>query len=221
MDELANATTEPEATSGIQIALKNGAGTVEVDTSKLPDHIYREALMLGLKTLAERGMSKLTKEAYPDETERKAAIKAKAEANVQDMYLGKTKVSGAKAAAGKVSGAIMTEAMRLARNLVKDAMKQAKIKISTVKASDITAAAKVLIGQDPSIVTTAEANLKARAEAPIKVDITSLVHADPELVKKAEAKAAAAKADKPLSAKQAGKVAPRAKGAKPTAQASA
>ncbi len=65
----------------VSIALKNGAGTIEVDTARLPDDVYREVLMQGLKVIAERGMSKLTKEAYPDETERKSAIKAKAEAN--------------------------------------------------------------------------------------------------------------------------------------------
>jgi len=201
------------------IQLKNGAGSVEVDTHKLPIEVYHEALMQGLKVIAERAMSKITKEAYPDDAERKAAIKAKAEANIADMYAGKVKITG-KASVKKASGATMTEAMRLARNLVKDAMKANKIKISTVKASEITAAAKVLIESDPSIVTTAEANLKAREATPIKIDIMSLVKADPALVAKAEAKAAAAKADKPLSAKQAGKVAPRAK-AKPTASATA
>jgi hypothetical protein len=200
----------------ISFAIKNGAGTLEVDTSRLPIEVYKEALMQGLKVLAERGMSKLTKEAYPDEVERKAAIKAKAEANVQDMYAGKTKLSGV-AKVKKASGAVMTEAMRLARNLVKDAMKANKIKISTVKPRDITAAAKQLLDADPSIIQTAEANLAAREATPVKIDITKLVKADPELVKKAEEKAAKAKADKPLSAKQAGKVAPRAK-AKPAAQ---
>lgn len=203
----------------VQIALKNAAGTIEVDTAKLPDDVYREALMQGLKVIAERGMSKLTKEAYPDEAERKAAIKAKAEANVQDMYDGKTKVTGA-VKTKKASGAVMTEAMRLARNLVKDAMKANKIKISTVKASEITKAAKALLDADPSILATAEANLKERETTPIKIDIKSLIHVDPELVAKDEAKKAAAKANKPLSAKQAGKVAPRAK-AKPSAQVQA
>jgi hypothetical protein len=200
----------------IPITLKNGAGVVEVDTAKLPDAVYREALLQGLKVLAERAMSKLTKEAYPDEAERKAAIKAKAEANISDMYEGKVKLTGA-VAVKKASGAVMTEAMRLARNLVKDAMKAEKIKISTVKASDITAAAKAFIEADPSIITTAEANLKAREATPVKVNIKSLIHADPELVKKAEEKAAKAKTDKPLSKTQASKVAPRAK-AKPKAE---
>lgn len=200
----------------VTIALKNGAGSVDVDTGKLPDGVYREALMQGLKVIAERAMSKITKEAYPDEAQRKAAIKAKAEANVQDMYDGKTKISG-EAKVKKASGAVMTEAMRLARNLVKDAMKANKIKISHVKASEITAAAKALLESDASILATAEANLKAREATPIKIDIKSLIHTDPTLVAKDEAKKAEAKASKPLSAKQAGKVAPRAKGAKPQA----
>jgi hypothetical protein len=204
----------------VTIALKNAAGNVDVDTAKLPDDVYREALMQGLKVIAERGMSKLTKEAYPDETERKQAINAKAVANVQDMYDGKVKITGA-AKVKKASGAVMTEAMRLARNLVKDAMKANKIKISTVKASEITKAAKMLIDSDSSILQTAEDNLKQREATPIKIDIASLIKADPALVAKDEAKKAEAKANKPLSAKQAGKVAPRAKGAKPTAQANA
>jgi len=200
----------------LTIALKNGAGTVEVETRSLHEDVYREALMHGLKVLAERGMSKLTKEAYPDEAERKEAIKAKALSNVEDMYAGKTKLSG-QAKVKKASGAVVTEAMRLARNLVKDAMKANKIKISTVKASEITKAAKALLDSDPSILATAEANLAAREATPIKIDIKALIHADPELVKKDEAKKAAAKANKPLSAKQAGKVAPRTQGAKPKA----
>lgn len=217
--DIASDPTAPAPSTIVAITIKNGAGSVEVDTAKLPDDVYREALMQGLKVIAERAMSKLTKEAYPNETERKAAIKAKAEANVQDMYDGKTKITG-KAATKKASGAVMTEAMRLARNLVKDAMKANKIKISTVKASEITAAAKALIEADASIIPTAEANLNARSATPIKIDIASLIKADPELVAKDEAKKAAAKASKPLSAKQAGKVAPRAK-AKPGANAQA
>lgn len=219
-------TATPEATGAeasstlIKFALKNSAGEVEVDTAKLPDDVYREALMQGLKVIAERGMSKMTKEAYPDETERKQAIHAKALENVQDMYDGKVKITGA-AKVKKASGAVMTEAMRLARNLVKDAMKANKIKISTVKASEITKAAKMLLDQDPSILKTAEANLEQRAATPVKIDIKALIKADPELVAKDEAKKAEAKANKPLSAKQAGKVAPRAKGSKPTAQANA
>lgn len=202
----------------IAITLKNGAGVVTVDTSMLPDAVYREALMQGLKVIAERAMSKITKEAYPVEAERKAAIKAKAEANIAEMYAGTIKITGA-VTVKKASGAVMTEAMRLARNLVKDAMKANKIKISHVKASEITALAKKLIESDPSIITTAEDNLKAREATPVKLDIAKLVHVDPKLVAADEAKKAAKKAEKDgqLSKTQAGKVVPRAKGSKPAA----
>ena len=216
-----NATVTEAPSTLIAIPLKNGAGSVDVDTARLPDEVYREALLQGLKVIAERAMSKITKEAYPDEAERKAAINAKALANVEDMYAGKVKITGS-VTVKKTSGAVMTEAMRLARNLVKDAMKANKIKISTVKASDITNAAKKVLENDPSLIATAEANLKARENTQIRIDLSALIHADPELVKKAEAKAAAAKADKPLSKTQAGKVAPAARSkAKPTAQAQA
>lgn len=202
----------PTPSAEITFALKNGAGEVSVDTSKLPDDVYREALMQGIKVLAERAMSKITKAAYPDEAERKAAIHAKALVNIEDMYAGKTKITGQKAV--KVSGVVKTEAMRLARNLVKDAIKRANKKISHYKASEITTAAKALLEQSPEILATAEANLKAREAAPAKINVMSLIKEDPALVAKAEADNAKKKANKPLSAKQAGKVQPRTKGAK-------
>ena len=70
-------------------------------------------------------------------------------------------------------------------------------------------------------MTKAEENLKAREATPIKINIASLIHVDPALVAKDEAAKAKKAAEKPLSAKQAGKVAPRAKGAKPSAQVGA
>ena len=196
--------------------LKLGAGLVDVETGKLPEKVYAEALKLGLKQMAEQGTSGITKSKYPDASERKAALKAKAEENIQKMYDGSIKIAG-EAKAKPVKGAVMTEAMRLARNLVRDWMKSNKIKIGTVKASQITKAAQDMLKNDPSIIKTAEANLAARAAVPIQVDLSTLIHADPELVAKEAAKAAKAKANKPLSKTQAGKIAPRAKGAKPQA----
>lgn len=211
----------------ITIALKNGAGNVDVDTAKLPDDVYREALYQGLKALAERNMSKITKANIPDEATRKSEILAKAQANVEDMYSHtaakpKVKITGAKPVK-KASGKVMTEAMRIARGLVKDFMRQNKIKQSTVPASEITAAAKALIENDPSIITTAEANLAAAEAKPIKVDLGSIIKVDPKLVAKDEAAKAKKAAEKgtTLSAKQAGKVAPRARGSKPAPQATA
>lgn len=225
MTDLANdIASEAPTSSMISVPVKGMAGTfVEVDTAKIPDEFYREALLLGMKELVSRRMSKLTKSNITNEDERKAEIVRVAHENVELIYANdsaKIKLStGSKKSATKASGAVMTEARRLAKNLVKDAMKANGIKISHVAASEITKAANALLDADPSIIATAEANLKAREATPVAIDITKLIHTDPALVAKAEAKKAADKANRPLSAKQAGKVAPRKKGQQPQAQA--
>src|SRR5262249_4150783 len=147
-----------------------------------------------------------------------------ADEQVKKILAGDIKFSG-KAKATKLSGAVNTEAMRIARIRVKDAIKAAGMKISLVKASDITAAAKELVAQDATIVAEAEANGKARETGTIAVptgfDIKSLVHEDAGLKAKADAEKAEKDASKPLSAKQAGQVKGRKPKAKPAADAGA
>lgn len=201
----------------IIVPVVKGKATMEIETdpSKLPDAVYAEALALGLKELVNRGMSKVTAAAFPNEEERKAEAMRIASENVEKIYKGDIKFSGPKAA--KTSGVVMTEARRLAKALVKDGLKKAGIKISHVPAKEITAAANQLLAADPSILETAKANVEARSKTEIKIDVASLVKVDPALVAKAEEKKSSAKAAGQLSAKQAGKTAPR-KPSKPSAQ---
>lgn len=198
----------------VPIPITKGGASLDVDTDKLPQHVYEEALRLGLKDLLARGMSKITKADIPDEATRKAEAMLKAEENLKKVYAGEIRITGQKAA-GKVSGAVKTEAMRLARNIIKAEMKKVGIKVSHVAAKDITAAANQLLSEDDGgILKQAEENLKARAEAPVKIDVKALIKTSPDLVAKAEARKAKAKADKgeTLSATQAGKVATRKRG---------
>jgi len=115
----------------------------------------------------------------------------------------------------KVSGVVMTEARRLAKEVVKNEIRAAGMKISHVEASEITKAANEIIASDPSYIETAQANIEARTAKVVSVNIKSLVHESPKLV----AAAAKRKAESAvqLSSKQAGKVAPR----KPKAEAQA
>jgi hypothetical protein len=193
---------------------------VEVNFDELPIEVYKEMLFLGAKEYINKvGMSKigagLTK---LDGTELEKAQKdvvAQAKKNVSDMNSGKIKYHGESKSATKVSGAVNTEAMRLAKNIVKDLMKKAGLKISHTPASEITVAAKEVLKAMPDLYKTAEANLEARAKTPTiaGLDIKSLVHADPVLVANAEAAKAAKKKKKggTISAKQAGMVAPKKK----------
>lgn len=201
-----------------QVPCVKGKSTMEVDSDKITDEAtYREIFLQGLKVVLNRGTSKVTGTTYPVADELKAKAIEIAEEQLGLIYAGKIKITGAKIK--KASGAVTTEAMRLARLLVKAAMKEAKIKVSHVESSEITKAAKALLEADPSIMAQAEANVTERSKTEIKIDVSSLITVNPELVKKAEAKKAAAKKDKPLSAKQAGIA--KARAAKPGAQATA
>lgn len=194
----------------LNIPVTKGKATLAIDTDAIPEAVYAYALAEGLKVIMNKGMSKVTKVTYPVEDELKAAAMAVAEKNVEAIKNGTIKIPGAKSAT-KASGAVMTEARRLAKNIVKDQMKEAGLKISHYPAKEITAAANELLAADPSIIETAAANLEARAAMPVKAEgILATLKADPKLVAAAEAK----KSKSTLSKTQAGKVAPRAKGAK-------
>ena len=81
----------------------------------------------------------------------------------------------------------MTEARRLAKEVVKNEIRAAGMKISFVEASVITKAANELIAADPSFIENAKANIEARSAVKSAINIANLVHESPKLVAKAEA----------------------------------
>ena len=205
------------ASNLMQIPITKGKGFIEIDTAAIPNDVYAEALLQGLKVLLNRGTSKVTKETYPDEAELKAKAMEVAQEQLELVMTSKIKFTGAAKAQKKESGKVMTEARRLARNVVKDAIKASGGKISHYEAKDITAAANELLKNDPSLIEQAKANLEALEKAPSQtVDIASLISVSAKKVQQAEERKAKEKANPTLSAKQAGKTKPR---AKPQAQA--
>ena len=202
----------------LDVPVVKGKGTVRICPSDIADDVWQEVIAQGLKVIINGGASKITKALYEgDEDKLKAAAMAKATERVAGMLDGTIKLSR-KAAAKGVSGAVKTEAMRLARNLVKDELKRQQIKISHVAASDITAGAKLYLERDPSIIEMAKKNLAEREAVPVPegIDLSALIRSDPKKNAAADAKAAKAKAEG-LSAAKAGQVKTRAKGGQPTA----
>lgn len=196
----------------LNIPITKAGSALSVDTDALPEEAFRAVVEAGLKALLNLGMSKiLTKGLEGDKlSEAQAAALAKATENLDNLKAGKVKKGRATAKdanGNKVSGPVMTEARRLAKEVVKNEIRAAGMKISHIEASVITKAANELIAADPSFITKATENLEARSNVKSSVDIKSLVHESPKLVAKAE-KAKAEKKEQ-LSAKQAGKVAPR------------
>ena len=195
----------------INVPITKAKSSIAVDVDTIDIAVYESALSEGLKVLVNGGMTKITKENIPDEEARKVEAQRIAEERVQAMIDGSFKTSKRAAAAGKgPSAQVLTEARRLARILVKEALKAKGLKVTHYTSSEITQAANEIIAADPSIIDTATKNLEARSmPAKPTIDPTDHMKADPKLVAAEEAKKAERKAG-PLSKTQAGKVAPRA-----------
>lgn len=199
----------PGVKVSLTIPVTKAKSTVEIVLADVPQEVYEEALALGLKEIINRGMSKETKAAHKgDEAKLAEACMVIATKNVQKVMTGEIKFAGKKAKAKGLDKAVVTEAMRLAKALVKDAFRARGHKLSTIKASTITAYAKAYLDEDGGeLYAQAQATLDERAKNPIAAKIATMSASlgpieDPKLV----AKAAKEKAEKPLSAKQAGKV---------------
>jgi ribosomal protein S24E len=180
---------------------KGGFITVtKEDIDAMPGVSYQEVLMQGFKAVFGRGQTKITADTYPDEEERKAAAMAIAEKNWEACKKGEIRITGGKAKKTG-QGAYMTEARRLARQAVKDAIKADGGKISHYEASEITKAANALIEEYPSYLEQATKNVDERKAKPVASGIMSLISISDKKVKAAEAKKAKSGQ---LSAKQAG-----------------
>ena len=173
-----------------------------------------EFLRKGLKVLLNAKMTKVkTKDLVDDELlAAQADAMTIAQKNLDDLVAGKLTKRGSGSAATKgVDAKVKTEAMRLARNTIKDTIRKNGGIISHTEPAVITAAAKQVVETDPSYIAQATENLEERAVKPaVAIDLSALgVVESPKLKAKADLAKAARKASPTLSKTQAGQVAPR------------
>lgn len=217
MSDTATATAEPAGVI-LQIPVK-GKQTLAFDTTLLNDfspEVFAAIIEKGMQALLGSAMTKIVftglKEGSPQYVEMQQAAMTKALENLERLKAGTVKAGRSRKSKG-VSGAVMTEARRLARALVKEEMKRQKIKVSLVEASEITKLANALIEQNPELIEEATANLAKRDAEASKLAIADAVKAVPLSQTKIAAKAKAkADAQSTGSAASAGKVQARAKG---------
>lgn len=190
--------------ANVSVNISKGKGAVSVDTDAFSEEIYAKIFTLGLETYLNKNMSKIkTKDLEGAELEaaQQAALE-QANKNHQALLDGKF---GRQGKAKGTSGAVMTEARRLAKNLVKDEIKRAGQKVSHYENAEITKWANELIVADPSIVKMAEASLEQRKAKTVKLDISKIAISDKKIkageVAKAKKKAEAA-ANPSLAAKR-------------------
>ena len=199
----------------VQVPVTKSKGYVTIDPEIIPPEVWDAVVLEGLKAFVNKGMSKILLKGLEgdDLAKAQAAAQAQAEKNAAAILDGSIKLPGRKAKS-KASGAVMTEARRLAKNFLKDEAKKQGIKVSHVPAKEWTAATKQLLESDQGkgFIAQAEKNILARTEAPAAegISLASLLPDFAELVKKgAESDAKAKERGKQLSAKQAGMTAKR------------
>lgn len=176
-----------------------------------------ELVAEGFKTILNKRMttgfdapSKLEGKALEDQ---KAAALAKAQQNLDDFVAGKLSTRKAGGKAKGVERAVMTEAMNVARSVVRDRIRKAGKRPSLVATKDITAAAKKLVEADESFIENAKATIAERAKVQTAVNLDDFIKEDATLVAKADKAKAERKSQ--LSAKQASKPKARAGKAPP------
>lgn len=198
---------DPDESPVVTITLPADCGTMDVDTSKFSIKDYKAIFIAGLEVMIMKsGMSKLrpgiTRLEGKEREERTKQIREQAAKNLEAMYEGNLKGSKTKP---KTSGAVQTEAMRLAKEMVKDMIRAANQKIGAYKPKELTEAAKQVLSDNPHLIKTAEENLASRvqdAKGVKKLDLKGLFGA------KAESEEVKAKPRKPPVRKEKGEKAP-------------
>ena len=206
-----------------EVPLKGGCGTFTIETGSLSDEVMQAVFLAGLTHFfnsangATKALAGITKLEGAELEARKAEVHKACQKTKEQLEAGQ--VPG-KAKVAKASGAVQTEAMRLAKNIIKDLIKSNGQKVGAYKPKEITEAAKIYLERNrATIIKLAEKNLAERAEeakGTKGLDLKGLfgAKADSEEVKakpKVAPKRKAKGEGEPLSAAQAGKAAPRAK----------
>lgn len=211
-NSMPNYTQDENGNVTFQIKITKAKANLEVKFSELPPEIQMAVVEKGLSAFLNGATTKVTAATDPDEATRSANAMALAEKKLDSLKAGKL-VTRTSKSDGKVPGVVMTEARRLAKNVIKAGIKAAGERVSDYTASAITEAANAYLEEHPELVTQAQANLEAvnkiggNADALKSLVAQTGIKKDPAKVaanekKKAEAKAATA-------AKNAGKPGPQ------------
>jgi hypothetical protein len=191
---------------------------LECDFESLPPEMQLAVVQAGLEKIVNSGTTKATKADYPVETELQAVALELAGKKLDALKSGEFKPGKrTSATSGKVAGVVMTEARRLAKNIVKAGIKAQNKRISDYEAKAITEAANLYLEEHPELIEAAKASIEAsnNLASTAAVDVNH-IPVSAEKVKKNEEKKAKAKAE--TAAKNAGKPGPQASAIKKQAK---
>lgn len=168
-----------------KIKIPKADKSIEVDFDEFPDAVKLAIVEKGLSALLVAATAKVTIATDPDPKQRADNAMALVNKKLDAMKDGKLRV--AKAKDSKVPAAVRTEAMRLAKNIVKAGIKADGKKISDYAAKAITEAAEAYLEEHQELIAAAEASINAAKELAAAAAVNvSAIKADPALIAKRE-----------------------------------
>lgn len=138
--------------------------TLSVDESKLPANALQHVIYIGLRNVLMDAHASITTETNPNDLADVA--KAVSEKKLAALMAGEVRVSSA-----REGDPVKAEAIRIASDMVKKAIRKAGKKVSDYKTKAIRDKAVELVGKNPSITETAKKRVAELRATDIEVEI--------------------------------------------------
>lgn len=138
---------------------------LEVDVSALPENVMEHVIYIGLRNILMDAHAGVTSD-EPDFMEKSRAV---AEKKLAALMAGEVRVAGT-----REGDPVRAEAIRLATEFLKSALRKAGRKLSNVDAKKLREAAIEYLGRTPELLETARKRVEEAKAIVADVDISSL-----------------------------------------------
>jgi hypothetical protein len=200
--------TETEVTEPrkmVKVPIVKGKQAIEVDVQQIPQDMWDQVVLAGLKVVLNGGATKLTKKEIPDEEELKTKAMEVADDRLQQLYDGTLRIGRGSTSTKQVSGEVKIEARQQALKTIKAQLKKQGFLLRDYDPKDLRAAADDLLESEDgeSIYKEAQAAIDARNKKTL--DLSGL---KPSANAKAKADRRSKERKSDVSAAQAGRPQP-------------
>jgi hypothetical protein len=139
---------------------------LSIDHTALPETALNHAIMIGLRNILMDSHASITTDEYPNADEREAAARAMVDKKLDALMRGEVRVQST-----REGDPVRAEAMRMATDIIKSALRKAGRKIADVDAKALREKAAALV--TPELLAKAKARVdETRAES--AVDLSDL-----------------------------------------------
>lgn len=143
---------------------------LSIDHTALPEAALNHAIMIGLRNILMDSHASVTKEEYPNDDEREAAARAMVDKKLAALMSGEVRV-----ASSREGDPVKAEAIRMASDIIKSALRKKGTKLSDVEPKAIREAAVRYLATEAGAAITEKARERvAEQRAASTVDLGDL-----------------------------------------------